>query len=573
MPATWEKALSVLASKLRAALTQSGLDGATALTAAHGCYRIDLPEGAWVDVLAAASGVRESESLLAADKPELAADAATLAESIVRQPFLPGDGGPWVHAKRRELEEIRARALTVLAEASLRVDNPADAVRWAELAVEAERFRESGYRLLMMAHVAAGNRAEALRVYERCRRFLADELGAYPSPETEAVYRELLEAPSATAGEPDDPAQPPPTGAPRSRRPRRRVLLLAAVAVAVAAAVAFAFDASGGRATRLMPDSVVRVDPNTLEVSEVAQVGDAPDVIVAAGGYLWVTNWVLRDTFLGSVRENGDHSLWRVDPASGEAVQVGGGLSPCGLAPDPSGNVWVANCFPIGSGQSPNVVLVNRRTLGFEQTIPVPDGPVPSGSNYFRGIAFGAGSLWVADSPYSGETLWQIDPRTRKARPIPVPNPLGALGWSGRYGDLWSTDSHDGLLTRVHESTHRPATTPLTLTDQPDWVTFHGGSMWVADQGHPQVIRVNLAGASHPRSIPLPVRNRGACLDLSCVLNIAAGAGAIWATTPHDRALWRINPTTNRVQRVSLPYEPTGVTVNAGEVWVTVRGR
>src|SRR5262249_22603044 len=41
-------------------------------------------------------------------------------------------------------------------------------------------------------HVAAGNPAEALRVYERCRRFLADELGAYPSPESEAVYREIL---------------------------------------------------------------------------------------------------------------------------------------------------------------------------------------------------------------------------------------------------------------------------------------------------------------------------------------------------------------------------------------------
>ena len=45
----------------------------------------------------------------------------------------------------------------------------------------------------MEAHVAAGNRAEALRVYERCRRLLADELGAYPSPETESIYRGLLE--------------------------------------------------------------------------------------------------------------------------------------------------------------------------------------------------------------------------------------------------------------------------------------------------------------------------------------------------------------------------------------------
>ena len=54
-PATWDKALSVLVSKLRALLAEIGLDGARALTAAYGCYRLQLPEGTWVDVLAAES--------------------------------------------------------------------------------------------------------------------------------------------------------------------------------------------------------------------------------------------------------------------------------------------------------------------------------------------------------------------------------------------------------------------------------------------------------------------------------------------------------------------------------------
>src|SRR5207249_9719621 len=111
----------------------------------------------------------------------------------------PGDDGPWVESKRRELGGVRARALRVLAEASLAADKAADAVRWAEQAIEAEPFRESGYRLLMTAHVAAGNRAEALRVYDRCRRLLADELGTYPSPETDSMYRGLLETPAAQA--------------------------------------------------------------------------------------------------------------------------------------------------------------------------------------------------------------------------------------------------------------------------------------------------------------------------------------------------------------------------------------
>jgi DNA-binding SARP family transcriptional activator len=44
----------------------------------------------------------------------------------------------------------------------------------------------------MRAHAAAGNRADALRAYERCRCLLAEELGVSPSPQTEAVYLDIL---------------------------------------------------------------------------------------------------------------------------------------------------------------------------------------------------------------------------------------------------------------------------------------------------------------------------------------------------------------------------------------------
>jgi 8-oxo-dGTP pyrophosphatase MutT (NUDIX family) len=74
----------------------------------------------------------------------------------------------------------------------LRSGDASEAAKWAQEAIALEPFRESGYRRLMHAHAAAGNRAEALQTYERCRRLLAEELGAYPSPETESIYRELL---------------------------------------------------------------------------------------------------------------------------------------------------------------------------------------------------------------------------------------------------------------------------------------------------------------------------------------------------------------------------------------------
>jgi SARP family transcriptional regulator, regulator of embCAB operon len=237
-PATWDKALSVLVSKLRGVLSESGVDGASALTAAFGCYQLELPAGTWVDVLAAESAAKEAEGFLETDELESATAAAALAESVTRSPFLPGDDGPWVEEKRRELAEVRARALSALAEASIRTDKAAEAVRWAGLAVEAEPFRESGYRRLMEAHVAAGNRAEALRVYERCRQLLAEELGAYPSPETEAIYRSLLDAPPgrATAATPE--ATSPPGTAPPPVRHRTRPVLTAAALVVLVVLVA-----------------------------------------------------------------------------------------------------------------------------------------------------------------------------------------------------------------------------------------------------------------------------------------------------------------------------------------------
>ena len=43
----------------------------------------------------------------------------------------------------------------------------------------------------MRLHAAMGNRAEALRVFTRCRNRLRSELGTTPSPETEGVWRAI----------------------------------------------------------------------------------------------------------------------------------------------------------------------------------------------------------------------------------------------------------------------------------------------------------------------------------------------------------------------------------------------
>jgi DNA-binding SARP family transcriptional activator len=229
-PPTWDKALTVIVSKLRALLEETGVDGAKALTSAFGCYRLDLPEGSSVDVVEARRAVEDPESS--------AADVARAAQ-IAGNPFLPGDEGDWVERQRQELADIRIRALERLSDASLAAGDHSEAARLAQKVVELEPYRESGYRRLMEAHAAAGNRAEGLRVYERRRQFLADELGAYPSPETESIYRELLAAPEVA------PARPPPEpprrpSAPLLRRWSRRRAAGIAVGLLIAGAATVA---------------------------------------------------------------------------------------------------------------------------------------------------------------------------------------------------------------------------------------------------------------------------------------------------------------------------------------------
>jgi DNA-binding SARP family transcriptional activator len=189
-PAAWQTALRALVSKLRSALDDVGT-GAT-IEHAFGCYQLRLPVDAWIDVEAADAAVHEAEAAFGAGDLQSAIGAALVANAIARRPFLPGDAGAWVERRREHLRQVRVRSLEARGRAALANDDPVGAVTDAELVVELQPYRETGHVLLMQAHVAAGNPAQALASYERLRIRLADELGTAPSPETEAVFLGIL---------------------------------------------------------------------------------------------------------------------------------------------------------------------------------------------------------------------------------------------------------------------------------------------------------------------------------------------------------------------------------------------
>jgi DNA-binding SARP family transcriptional activator len=192
MPPAWDPALSAVVSKLRALLRRAGLSGDGGLTGEPGFYELRLPRGAWVDLEAAADAVHEAEAALQAGDPARAYGPSAVAHHIARRPLFPGCEGEWVEQRREKLRRVLLRALECRAEVYLWNRECALAVEAARDATMLAPFRETAYQLLMRAHAAAGNSAEALRVYERCRALLSEELGVDPSPQTKAVHREVL---------------------------------------------------------------------------------------------------------------------------------------------------------------------------------------------------------------------------------------------------------------------------------------------------------------------------------------------------------------------------------------------
>ncbi len=192
-PAAAGNALQALVSRLRRILPEPAR-----LAGAPTGYRLDPDE---VDAV-------EFERCCAAGRVALAAGdwpraAELLGEALARWrgPALAdvADAG-FARASAARLEELRLAATEDRIEAELGCRREAQVV--AELTALTSRhpLRERGYGLLMRALDALGRTGEALRVYERLRRTLADELGTDPSPELAALHVALLRGAELPSG-------------------------------------------------------------------------------------------------------------------------------------------------------------------------------------------------------------------------------------------------------------------------------------------------------------------------------------------------------------------------------------
>ena len=194
-PKSHAPALTVLLSKLRAAVGPDVLTG-------RGDVRLTLPPGARVDVEQALAALHRAESAVVQHDWTRAWSAALCAQYVAARRLLAGQEDlPWLDLWRRRLDDTLEKALETYVAACLGLGGTelAGAERAARRLLEHNPLRETGYSLLMQALAARDRVPEALRVYERARRVLRDELGIPPGPAIARLHGRLLEGRQVSA--------------------------------------------------------------------------------------------------------------------------------------------------------------------------------------------------------------------------------------------------------------------------------------------------------------------------------------------------------------------------------------
>ena len=185
-PGAADSALSALLSKLRRALPEGWLK--------RDEPRLERPVNTLRDVEAAREGLHRAESAVALGDWTRGWAPARVALHTATRELLPGHDAPWIDETRRELEDVRARALECVARIGLGMGGAevAAATRAGRSLIALNPFSEAGYRYLIEALEREDKVAEALQVYERLRLTLRDELGIPPSGAAQELHGRLL---------------------------------------------------------------------------------------------------------------------------------------------------------------------------------------------------------------------------------------------------------------------------------------------------------------------------------------------------------------------------------------------
>jgi serine/threonine protein kinase len=351
--------------------------------------------------------------------------------------------------------------------------------------------------------------------------------------------------------------EPSPAGVRTVRRPKRkpkrrqRTLIFAAVAgVALLAAGIFLLTQGGG-AGDVVPsaNSVARIDSSTNAFGETMRVGEDPTgVAISDDGDVWVIN-------------QGDSTVNRIDPGTGEVTPAKSTLGiPTGIAAG-EGAVWITNGFGSPSGR-PQVVTVDPSDDSVDVAFPSDDA---------KAIVVEFGAIWLADA--ERDRVLKYDPQDL-TEPIEIPMdddgiaqsaPRFLAVGSGAASGIWVVNELGDTVVRIDPETNE-VVDPLTVR-LPTAVAADDEGIWVTSQANDQVQRFDPVDGTTLLTLELA---EGIPDGPTA---IAIGANGVWVASDLEPVVVRIDPATNDVvERLAIGGIAGAMVVDPdGNVWITVR--
>jgi DNA-binding SARP family transcriptional activator len=189
LPGNHVAALEHYVSVIRRRLQPEGTAATHFIVTRAGGYLVDTSR-AWLDLADLHQRVRSLDDLPTGHPDRLKTQQEILALAV-DPPFAEDPYADWAEQARAEVRVATVNATLEIAGTALTTD-PARALRLSLAAVELDPFLEAAYQTGMAAATALGRPDDALRLYERCRKALDEELGVAPSAKTAELQRSVL---------------------------------------------------------------------------------------------------------------------------------------------------------------------------------------------------------------------------------------------------------------------------------------------------------------------------------------------------------------------------------------------
>ncbi len=187
-PETARRRLHVRISQLRRALG----GGKSLVQTVDGGYIFVLGGQCWLDVDEFQRAVVEGQHQVRAGKQLEAIQTFEQAREWYRGDFLVEDlYADWTFSTREFFQERFLSLLTELSETYARQGRYRLAISRCQEALNRDPLRETIYVRLMLYHYFAGERSQSLRLFERCKKELAAELGVEPLENTVKIAAQI----------------------------------------------------------------------------------------------------------------------------------------------------------------------------------------------------------------------------------------------------------------------------------------------------------------------------------------------------------------------------------------------